>query len=413
MRMRESLERTFRARPITHYQPTVIHKATRPLTKPVSPMIGEKRKRYEMEQQYLEQQRQEEEYHEQQQHQEFGYSQNRRIEDYNDIIASPTKGSVPDQEIYRAFEEAKLLQAQQQALQQQLTEQERRQVVLANSTRATIHQPPIRLSFPMDPETVAMQADEIRASAHHHGEDFRGYEAFKQEESSSSAVPLPPVRDSFGGSNNHRLSRELRRISLEANRRISGERGIRSRSSDTFSRRSASSAGSRKSGGEFSTAQEYYPFIKSQEPTGAPSTTLTGARTAAMATIATAPASTTVPATTITTTSAPLSAVVASTTSKAATTTYRPAAVSEQEKNERRRSGSFIPLEPPVQPASPAKSSRLSRLFGAPPVSPAARVFKGSAATNAASVADSAVASSLSRSKGPVVIEHTLSLSDL
>ncbi|KAG0310854.1 hypothetical protein BGZ97_012269 [Linnemannia gamsii] len=189
MRLRESLERTFRARPITHYQPTVIHKATRPLTKPVSPMIGEKRKRYEMEQQYLEQQRQDEEHQEQQEHQQFGQSQNQHTEHYNDIIASPTKGSVPDQEIYRAFEEAKLLQARKQALQQQLTEQERRQVVLANSARATIHQPPIRLSFPMDPETEALQADEIQPSSHRHGGDFREYEALEQEPSSSAAMP--------------------------------------------------------------------------------------------------------------------------------------------------------------------------------------------------------------------------------
>jgi hypothetical protein len=107
----------------------------------------------------------------------------------------------------------------------------------------------------------------------------------------------------------------------------------------------------------------------------------------------------------------------AASTSTPATTTYRPATVPEQEKDERRRrSGSFIPLEAAVQSTSPSKSSRLSRLFGAPPVSSAARVYrdvKGSAATNAASAATSAAAPSLSRSKGPVVIEHTLSLSDL
>lgn len=461
--MRESLERTFRARPIAHYQPTVIHKAKRPLTKPVSPMIGEKRKRYEMEQQHLEQQRQEEEYREQQQHlQQSGYSQDRRNGHHDDspFISSPTRGSVPDAEVYRSFEKAKLLQAQQQALQQQLTEQERRQVVLANSARATIHQPPIRLSFPMDPETEALQeADDTQVGDHHNGEDFREHKAFEHDGSSSSTVlaaaptasrsqpqPLPPVRDSFGGSNNHRLSRELRRISLES-RRTSGERGIRSRLSDNFSRRSAGSAGSRKSGGEVVATQEYYPFTRSQERTSAPSTTTLGVRTTAAATITTATsAATTVPATGVTTSSAPFSTEMASTapvvtpaplpaptttttttatttsatTSSAPATTYRPAVVSEQEKDERRRrSGSFIPLEPAVKPAtaSPSKSSRLSRLFGAPPVSSATPTYadvKDSFAAKAASTA-SAAASSLSRSKGPVVIEHshTLTLSDL
>ncbi|KAG0061077.1 hypothetical protein BGZ89_011761 [Linnemannia elongata] len=465
MRMRESLERTFRARPIAHYQPTVIHKAKRPLTKPVSPLIGEKRKRYEMEQQHLEQQRQEEEYREQQQHlQQFGYSKDRRNGNHDDspFISSPTRGSVPDAEIYRSFEEAKILQARQQALQQQLTEQERRQVALANSARATIHQPPIRLSFPMDPETEALQEmEDTQAVDRRHGEDFREREAFGREESSSSTVPtaaptssqsqpqpLPPVRDSFGGSNNHRLSRELRRISLES-RRTSGERGIRSRLSDNFSRRSASSAGSRKSGGESVATQEYYPFTRSQERTSAPSTTTLGGvrTTTTSATITTpAPASTTVPATKTTTTSAPFSVEMASTApvvtpahlpastatttttatstamtaSSAPATTSRPAVVSDQEKDERRRrSGSFIPLESTDKPvtASPSKSSRLSRLFGAPPVSAATPTYadvKDSFAARAASAATAAV-SSFSRSKGPVVIEHshTLTLSDL
>lgn len=465
MKMRESLERTFRARPIAHYQPTVIHKAKRPLTKPVSPLIGEKRKRYEMEQQHLEQQRQEEEYREQQQHfQQFGYSKDRRNGNHDDspFISSPTRGSVPDAEIYRSFEEAKILQARHQALQQQLTEQERRQVALANSARATIHQPPIRLSFPMDPETEALQErEDTQVVNRRHGEDFREREAFGHEASSLSTVPtaaptssqsqpqpLPPVRDSFGGSNNHRLSRELRRISLES-RRTSGERGIRSRLSDNFSRRSASSAGSRKSGGEGVATQEYYPFTRSQERTSTPSTTtLGGARTTTTsATITTpAPASTTVPATNIATSSAPFSVEMASTApvvtpaplpaptatttttatstamtaSSAPATTSRPAVVSDQEKDERRRrSGSFIPLESTGKPvtASPSKSSRLSRLFGAPPVSAATPTYadvKDSFAARAASAATAAV-SSLSRSKGPVVIEHshTLTLSDL
>ncbi|KAF9085817.1 hypothetical protein BGX23_009345 [Mortierella sp. AD031] len=272
MRMRESLERTFRARPIIHYQPTIIHKATRPLTKPVSPMIGEKRKRHEMEMQYQEQQRHEQEY-QQHQRQQQEYSQDQHTEYYDEtpFRASSNRGQLLGEEVYRAFEEAKILQARQQALQQQLSAQERRQVVLANSARATIHQPPIRLSFPMDPATETLQADEIRSDVYDHKE----FEASgPHEEPSSSSLgrsqpqPLPQVRDSFGGSNNHRLSRELRRISFES-RRTSGGRSSRSRLSDTFSRNGGSSGGSRKSagGGEVGTIQEYYPFTRSQEPT--------------------------------------------------------------------------------------------------------------------------------------------------
>ncbi|KAF9899186.1 hypothetical protein EC991_009341 [Linnemannia zychae] len=442
MRMRESMERTFRARPITHYQPTVIHKATRALTKPVSPMIGEKRKRYEMEQQILEQQRQEEdyEYHQQQQKQQLGYSQGHQNETFHsdsNAISSLTADSVPDYEVYKSFEEAKLLQAQQQSLQQQLTAQERRQVVLANSSRATIHQPPIRLSFPMDPETEALQVDDT--PRHIPEGDVSDDETPVTSSSSATASagrsqpqPLPPVRDSFGGSNNHRLSRELRRISLEAGRRNSGERGGRSRLSDNFSRRSASSAGSRKSvenGGAF---REYYPFTKSQERTSASSDILTALRTTATTTGAapsSATAATTTTARLVTSSAAvivssipavaasrqPATTTITSTTPAAETappsTTYRATTALGQEKEERRRrSGSFISLEPAVKPTSSPKSSRLSRLFGAPPASSATRLYgdlkqSGEAATSSSS--------SLSRSKGPVVIEHTLTLSDL
>ncbi|KAG0206371.1 hypothetical protein BGX33_007456 [Mortierella sp. NVP41] len=427
MRMRESLERTFRARPIIHYQPTIIHKATRPLTKPVSPMIGEKRKRHEMEMQYQEQQRHEQEY-QQHQRQQQEYSQDQHTEYYDEtpFRASSNRGQLLGEEVYRAFEEAKILQARQQALQQQLSAQERRQVVLANSARATIHQPPIRLSFPMDPATETLQADEIRSDVYDHKE----FEASgPHEEPSSSSLgrsqpqPLPQVRDSFGGSNNHRLSRELRRISFES-RRTSGGRSSRSRLSDTFSRNGGSSGGSRKSagGGEVGTIQEYYPFTRSQEPTSVPLTSQTATRTIPVTTSITVPATTSSSAypstptypsstaatisTTLAATPAPLPIATTSTTAISTTPSVPPpstrttAVVGDDKDERRRRSGSFIPLEPVK--ASPPKSSRLSRLFGAPPVSSASSV---SGPTKELSV--------LSRSKGPVVIEHTLSVNDL
>ncbi|KAF9924204.1 hypothetical protein FBU30_005799 [Linnemannia zychae] len=451
--LRESLERTYRARPVAHYQPTIIHKATRPLTKPVSPMIGEKRKRYEMEQQFLKQQQQEVEYQqnhrEQEHHQEYSRSQS--DEPYRTLSMSlpSMKDNAPDDEIYRTFEEAKILEAQQQALRQQLTEQERRQVALANSARATIHQPPIRLSFPMDPEIEDIQTNDTRIDDNNRRNEAGNEDSMQTEKPSSSSVASqsqthssPQVRDSFGGSNNHRLSRELRRISFEATRRTSSERGIRSRLSDAFSRRSASSSGSRKSGGESGPTHEYYPFTRSHEPTSVPSiiqvakkssvaspdTTAAISATSTITTASSAPSVvSTVPVTSalvypttpaVTSSPLPSSAIISTArtvaitqppttiTSIPSSSAYIPANVPSQEKDEnRRRSGSFIPLDIGSN-LSPQKSSRLSKLFGAPPVSAAVRVYndgKDSAATK----------STLSRSKGPVVIQHTLTLSDL
>ncbi|ORZ10920.1 hypothetical protein BCR41DRAFT_398096 [Lobosporangium transversale] len=48
---RQNLERPSQTHSINHSRPITIHRPVKPLTEPVSPMIGEKRKRYEMEQQ--------------------------------------------------------------------------------------------------------------------------------------------------------------------------------------------------------------------------------------------------------------------------------------------------------------------------------------------------------------------------
>ncbi|KAI7821408.1 hypothetical protein BC939DRAFT_478388 [Gamsiella multidivaricata] len=164
MRVRESMERSFHAGPIKHYQPITIHKATKPLTKPMSPMIGEKRKRHEMETQYLEQQQHTT-------HLQGSYGDIQTNASYAQSADDPQGSYLPElnavvePEVYREFEEAKILQEQHRALQEQLTRQERRQLELANSYHATIHQPPIRLSFPLDPAFEALQTSDSRANS--------------------------------------------------------------------------------------------------------------------------------------------------------------------------------------------------------------------------------------------------------
>ncbi|KAG0199133.1 hypothetical protein BGX28_007542 [Mortierella sp. GBA30] len=390
---RESLERTFRARPIKHYQPTLIHKATRPLTNPVSPMIGEKRKRYEMEMQYREQQQEREQWEPQQQQllqQESEDEQQIRDE--------------KEQEMYRQFEEAKILQEQQQLLQQQLTKQERRQVELANSAHATIHQPPIRLSFPLDPETEALQANIDNDNL---------YEAEQQPQAQS--------KDASVSSRNDRLSRELRRISLEASRGSSG-RPYRSRLSDPSSQSGRMDGDSRRLSGGRLDSSEYFPFTRSQAPTGSSG----NISTAAPSSGTTQSSISTIRATSATSgysnpvLSAATSMLSTITTSmEAPKTTAAPSItfgdINSQEKEEnRRRSGSFIPLDlndPPPRPpvkSTPPETSRLSsRLFGMPPRSSSSNTMTGPPSrTNIAE-------STLSRSKGPVVIDHTLTLNDL
>ncbi|KAI1298686.1 hypothetical protein EDD11_006756 [Mortierella claussenii] len=361
LRVRESMERTFRARPIRHYQPTTIHKSTIPLTKPVSPNIGEKRKRHEMEQQ----QQQEWKQFEQSLHSQDHPTQNPPLrqpvqhQNQQQYYMTDLDASV-GQDMYQQFEEAKILQEEHHVLQQELSRQERRQLELANSPQATIHQPPIRLSFPLDP---TLQADETQGGGG--GPTSNDQNEGQQHQQMNVIPPLPPViRDSFGGSNNHHLSRELRRISLEASRGSSGN--YRQRLSDIASRSSGSGGANRRSesGGRSSSEGRtssgdgnYYPFTRSQAPTAsthadAPSTLTTGKAT-------------------------------------------------EQDAENRRRSGSFIPLnmsaaEAPVNKRTIRDSpppSRVSRLFGAPAVSLAS--------------------AQLNRSKGPEVIDHRLSLSDL
>ncbi|KAG0249067.1 hypothetical protein BG011_009622 [Mortierella polycephala] len=466
MRLRESLERTYRARPIKKYMPTTIHKATKPLTRPMSPMIGEKRKRHEMEMQLLEQQQQ------QQEQAQLGYEAGEQ--EYDNTYIANSNLNEHEQEIYRQFEEAKILQEEHEALQQKLAEQERRQLELANSSNATIHQPPIRLSFPLDPEIEALQSigsATATATTHHGNDEYTvpsenvgpALSSKQAERTHQTQETWAQVRDSFEASENRRLSRELRRISLEASR---GSGGIyRKRLSDNASIGSGGSGGGRRSlenramttDHSHSAMAEYYPFTRSLAQTGTSAATSASAVSSSSVTTTT-PSKTTSstlpivssrsfslsnPAPSLTgavrlsypasisgshpgsSSTAPFTSAFASTTRPAASTTEASTTAADVsraancEKDEsRRRSGSFIPLDLPA--SGPLHTSRISldkhsilssKLFGQPPRSKA--TLSSAAVRTTSSHPDTAMDSSLGRSKGPMVIEHTLKLGDL
>ncbi|KAF8926901.1 hypothetical protein BGZ58_010826 [Dissophora ornata] len=338
-RVRESMERTFRAQPIKHYPPITVRKATKPLTNPVSPMIGEKRKRHAMEMQNITQQKQQQDLPEQLLRHESQFEEP-PAGNQNGVFTTDLNPAV-EQDVYREFEEAKILQEQHRTLQEQLTRQERRQLELANSSRATIHQPPIRLSFPMNPEMEALQADDAVLEISRSG----GILSTPEDNLQPNFTPaLPTIRDSFEGSENHRLSKELRRVSLNG-RRTSG--GHRRRTGDIGNQSRGTGSGRLSLEGRRSDTDDntggYYPFTRSQVPTNI----------AVNQSIATQESA----------------ASLLPTGARSAVTSM---AAESAAGEDRRRSGSFIPLD-----------------------------------------MDEPLRKSLSRSKGLVVIDHTLTLNDL
>ncbi|KAF9953842.1 hypothetical protein BGZ65_004425 [Modicella reniformis] len=357
LRLSKNQEQRTKA-PIKQYQPVMIRKANKPLTQPVSPMIGEKRKRREMELRVLGQQQQQEQDQDQwleyesvkggafQQHpRDYQGSHHRQIGvlDSTETLRSglrrklsqEVRGAQVSQEQQHWEFQFQLQQHQQQEQQQQqLTSLERRQLELANSSRATIRQPPIRLLFPVNSKQEALvqtsdktdrQTDDIII------------------EQPNFTPPLPEVRDSFGGNNDHHLSRELRRISLEASRGSGNDSGSGSgydRGRDTPDSR------------QVQAAVEHVSSSNSSSGGGGSS--------------------------------------------------------------DRRRSGSFIPLdrgEPSRRsPAPKMSSSRIlvPKFYGT--------TLQASASTSRSSSSSSKAqlpVSEKTRSKGPVMIEHTLTLSDL
>ncbi|KAF9973917.1 hypothetical protein BGZ73_002816 [Actinomortierella ambigua] len=144
---RERFESTFRARPIAHYPPIHIRPAKKALTVPVSPLIGDKRKRYEAALRFAAAQDTGGD--------EVEYSDGMFQRDYRGAGEQ-----IENSETYRQFEEGRLMQEQQESLKRQLKDQEIRQLELANSSHANVQQPPLRISFPFDPETQAIQQED-------------------------------------------------------------------------------------------------------------------------------------------------------------------------------------------------------------------------------------------------------------
>ncbi|KAI8355460.1 hypothetical protein B0O80DRAFT_43471 [Mortierella sp. GBAus27b] len=333
-------------------------------------MIGEKRKRYQMDLRMNEQQQQQRQVPEQSSSssvRQEDRSQHPGSHQIHQPIPSDRGRIIPiesgfGREIF--VDSKKVSEAQKtswaaqdhhqqhhQQQQQHLTHQERMQLELANSSHATIHQPPIRLSFPINHE------DHIISAA----------------EESDHAPAMP---SSAEDSSEYHLSRELRRISLEASR---GSGGLYRRKSDAASRimdrRASGGASGRPSleGGRVDADNnlEYYPFTRSQAPTNAPNNSSAGI-------------STSVP-----TKDRDRDVMIASS-----------GMMEIEESNDRRRSGSFIPLDMDHQSFKRTTAPKSSWLTSKPTAESTLN-------------SKSATSTSKPRPKGPVTIDHTLTLSDL
>ncbi|KAG0010956.1 hypothetical protein BGZ81_002473, partial [Podila clonocystis] len=210
---------------------------------------------------------------------------------------------------------AKILQEQQRALKDQLVQHELKQLDLANSTSASIHQPPIRLSFPLDPEITAHQANPLPLRSGNQ----RNVEDDTQVSDSSVSLSQLPARISGSGiTSSTRISNEHTRVQADT-RRASGDRTtLRSRLSDQAKQSLINRARSRRSleGGNTPSVPvsgPYFPFSRSLVPS-APLFTPTLPESS-----------------TRTEPTAPLQPKVDNV---------------DKEREDRRRSGSFIPMDP-------------------------------------------------------------------
>ncbi|KAG0225128.1 hypothetical protein BGW41_004816 [Actinomortierella wolfii] len=265
MATRQRLESTFKARPIAHYPPIHIRPAKKALTVPVSPLIGEKRKRYEAALRATTYEAEED---------EVGAANDFESHHQDEEV------EIGNTEIYRQFEEGRLMQEQQERLKQQLKDQEHRQLELANSSHANVQQPPLRISFPYDPKTQALQQDDNIAvetgnfSARdevdrHDPEQPRGEQKIKSGKLSLAAVQSE--RRNSGGASNRRISLETSKtIEKGASRRISGR-----------ARRTSRESSPEHAGGSGASKpleyEPYYAFSRSMERTVASGTATTEA----------------------------------------------------------------------------------------------------------------------------------------
>lgn len=267
-----------------------------------------------------------------------------------------------ESELYPQFEMAKILQEQQRALKDQLVQHELKQLDLANSTNASIHQPPIRLSFPLDPEITAHQANPLPSRS---GGQRKVEDDTHVSNSSVSLSQLPARKSGSGVTSSNRMSNEHTRVQADTRRVSGGRTTLRSRLSDQARQGLINRARSRRSleRGNSTSADvsgPYFPLSRSLVPT-APLLT--------PSTLSGPPAQTEL--------KAPLQARIDNT---------------EKEREDRRRSGSFIPMD--LGEPSRDTNSRLHKL------SP----LKGL-------LARTQIPSKATESRE--VIEHTLTLSDL
>ena len=268
--------------------------------------------------------------------------------------------------MYPQYEMAKILHEQQKALKDQLVQHELKQLDLANSTYASIHQPPIRLSFPLDPEITARQANPLPSDSESHG---RNIVDDTHESDSSVSLSQSPARVSGSGNmSNNRISDEHARVHTDT-RRVSGDRTTL-RPSLSDARQSLINRASRSlERGKTTTpigGSGAYFFSRSLVPSAPPVTSLTNlTRTEPMP--------------------------------------MQPRVDDDREREDRRRSGSFVPMD---QGASNPSRDNLQRPHKASPLKTQSRAIP-SKATSSTDQDERRLGHS------GVVIEHTLTLSDL
>lgn len=297
--------------------------------------------------------------HQQQQHQRSPPSEGQ-------VQSSGSSRTRDESELYPQYEIAKILQEQHKALKDQLVQHELKQLDLANSTHASIHQPPLRLSFPLNPEITARQANPLPSRSESHGRNI--VDDTHERDSSVSLSQLPARVSGSDNMSNKRISNEHARVHTDT-RRVSGDRTtLRTRLSDA--RESLINRASRSlEGGNPTTvidgAGAYFPFSRSLVPSASPVTSLTNpSRTEA----------------------APL----------------QPRVDSDREREDRRRSGSFVPMD---QGASNPSRDNLQRPHKVSPLKTKSRAIP--------SKATSSTDRDERLGRSGVVIEHTLTLSDL
>lgn len=275
-----------------------------------------------------------------------------------------------ESELYPQYEMAKMLQEQQKALKDQLVQHELKQLDLANSTGASIYQPPIRLSFPLDPEITARQANPLPSRSESHGRNIE--DDTHVSDSSVSLSQLPARVSGSGNMGSNRISNEHARVQTDTRRVSGGRTTLRPRLSDA--RQSLINRTSRSLEGGNTTAPigvsgAYFPFSRSLVP------------------------------------SAPLFKPPVTSVPESTRTEPMPLQSkvdNDREREDRRRSGSFVPMD---QGASISSRDNHQRPHKVSPLKMRSKAIPSKLTSNTDQ--DERLGHS------GVVIDHTLTLSDL